>query len=290
MTEKAYMKISELVTRSGIPRSTIHFYLRKGLLHPPKKTGHTMAYYNESHLLRLRVIQKMKMDMRMPINYIKERISEFEKFEYDQFPISDTSDMPLNPRDKRKKDIIRTAIEVFSHKGYHRTKIADITGSLGISTGTFYIYFTNKKELFIHVIDDVFRNIVGEAAEAIKNEENFEKRMKIRGRVFYENYSKYSEILNQLRAEMASDDQWPQEKIKKIYHGLTKPVIREIQTAIDQGLMQNVDPDLAAYALTGIIEILSLRLTLDDKYTFDDIIGFMTDLLSNSMPKRGKTS
>ncbi len=286
MKEKEYMKISELVTRSGIPRSTIHFYLRKGLLHKPRKTGHTMAYYNESHLRRLKMIKKMKMDMRMPIDFIKERISEFEINEYDLSPVSDKSDKPLNPRDKRKMDIIRTAIQVFSQKGYHRTKVSDITSSLGISTGTFYIYFTNKKELFIHVIDDIFRSIVGEAAKAIKNEEDFEKRMKIRGRVFYENYSKYSEILNQLRAEMASDDQWPQEKIKKIYHGLTKPVIKEIQGAIDQGLIQNVDPDLAAYALTGIIEILTLRLTLDEKYTFDDIIGFITNLLSSSIPKK----
>ena len=56
------MRIKELVERSGLPRTTIHFYLRHGLLHPPVKTGRTMAYYDKSHLDRLRKIQSLKKD------------------------------------------------------------------------------------------------------------------------------------------------------------------------------------------------------------------------------------
>jgi AcrR family transcriptional regulator len=140
------------------------------------------------------------------------------------------------------------------------------------------LYFKNKKELFIEVINDIFYSIVGEAAIAIKGEENFVERMKIRGRVFYENYNKYSEILNQLRAEMASEDQWPTEKIKKIYYGLTRPVIREIEAAVGQGIIRKIDPDLLAYCLTGLIEIMSLRLSLDKKYSFGDAIQFIVGL------------
>ena len=64
----------------------------------------------------------------------------------------------------------------------------------------------------MEVIDDVFRIIVGETAIAPKNEKDFLERCKIWGRIFYENYTKYSEILNQLRAEMASEEQWPEKK------------------------------------------------------------------------------
>jgi hypothetical protein len=39
-----------------------------------------------------------------------------------------------------------------------------------------------------------------------------------------------------------------------------------------------VDPDLLAYVLTGSIEIMSLRLSLDDKYSLDDIIDFIVDV------------
>jgi len=287
VNEKNYMRISELARRAGVPRSTIHFYLRKGLLHAPLKTGHTMAYYDESHLERLQAIQEMKMNMRMPITFIKGRISELEKAREKGLEMGSSAhpsdDSSLGPRYRRKQEIINTAINVFSRKGYHRTKVQDITQALGISTGTFYIYFPNKRELFIEVVDDVLRTILGDAADAIKTEKDLMKRWLLRGKAFYENYTKYNEILYQLRAETAGEDRWAQEKTKKIYHELTKPLIREARQAIDQGLFRKVDPDLLGYAMTGLIEIMSLRTTLDRKYSFEEIMAFIHDLISKGL-------
>ena len=285
------MRIKELVDISGVPRTTIHFYLRHGLLHPPIKTGRTMAYYDESHLNRLRKIQSLKRGSRVPIAFLRKQIAAVDDGNGESTNHYDVTRTVTTTREKKQKrqEIIRKAIHVFSQKGYHQTKIADITRALKISTGTFYLYFKNKRDLFIEVIDDVFRNIVGEAAVAIKEEKDFLERLKIRGRVFYKNYTKYSEILHQLRAEMASEEQWPGEKLQKIYHGLTKPVIREIDAAVKDGIIHEVDPDLLAYALTGSMEIMSLRLSLDDKYSLDDIIEFIMDVtlipLLSSKPK-----
>ncbi len=130
----------------------------------------------------------------------------------------------------------------------------------------------------MEVIDDVFRNIVGEAAIALKNEKDFLERCKIRGRIFFDNYAKYSEILNQLRAEMASEEKWPEKKVKKIYHGLTKPVIREFEKAVKTGTIRKIDSDLLAYGLTGMLEIMTLRSSLDKKYNAEDIMEFIVDL------------
>jgi len=277
------MRIKELEEKSGVPRTTIHFYLRQGLLHQPHKTGRTMSYYDESHIQRLKEINRLKKGSRVPILFLKEHLDEvhFEKStateEYDVRKHVVTT----KEKARKRQEIIKQAISVFGQKGYHQTKIIDITSSLKISTGTFYLYFKNKGDLFIEVIDDVFRNIVGEAAIAIKGENDFFERLKIRGRVFYKNYTKYSEILNQLRAEMASEEQWPAEKIQKIYHGLTKPVIREIEVAVKEGIIREVDPDLLAYAMTGLIEIMSFRISLDNKYNLEKVIEFITDLTLN---------
>ncbi|MGD9973144.1 MAG: MerR family transcriptional regulator [Desulfatirhabdiaceae bacterium] len=279
------MRIKELEERSGVPRTSIHFYLRQGILHPPHKTGRTMAYYDDSHVQRLKEISQLKKGARVPVVFLKEHMELVETapaLTADAYDVTKT--VATNKEKERKRqEIIKAAIRVFSQKGYHQTKIADITGSLKISTGTFYLYYQNKRELFIEVIDDVFRNIVGEAAAAIKGENDFLERMKIRGRVFYKNYTKYSEILNQLRAELASEEKWPAEKIKKIYHGLTRPVVREIEAGIKDGSVREIDPDLLAYALTGLIEIMSLRLSLDKKYNLENIMDFIADLTINRM-------
>jgi len=246
-----------------------------------------MAYYDESHLKRLRDIQNIKGNIRMPLPLLKEKIAALEQEGNDGrvngLPRMKEAATTTRAKDSKRNAIVKAATQVFSQKGYHRTKVQDITNSIGISTGTFYIYFRNKRDLFVEVVDDVIRSILGDATKAITDEQDILKRMVARGRVFYENYSKYNEILNQLRAEMAGEDRWPQEKIKKAYHDLTRPVIRDIQKGNDAGLYRDTDPDLLAYALTGIIEIMSLRMMIDTKYTFDQIMAFIVDFATLGM-------
>ncbi|HUT52837.1 MAG TPA: TetR family transcriptional regulator [bacterium] len=285
MVQGKFMKIRELAQAAGVPRSTIQFYLREGLLHAPIKTGRTMAYYDEGHLKKLKLIKRLKQDLRMPIAFLKKELKEMEGVDGAAGPVAIAAVAEdTDPRESRKAEIVRTAIEVFSRKGYHNARVSDITRRAGISTGTFYVYFENKRELFIEVVEDVFRHIVGAAARSIKDEDDLGKRLVIRGRTFYENYSRYMEILNQLRAEIASDEDWPQEKLNRMYQALTGPVIREARQGIERGEVRPVDPELLAFALTGLIEIMSFRISLDDKYTIDDALRFIGDLLLNGLP------
>ena len=283
MSDQAYMRIKELSQKGGVPKSTIHYYLREGLLHPPNKTGRTMAYYDETHLKKLATIKHLKKDLRMPIAFLKEELARSGVANFTKPLLDNEIENETNPKDVRKAEIIKAAIEEFSLKGYHRTKVSDITKMVGISTGTFYIYFENKRELFIEVVEDVFRHIIGDAARNIKGEEDWGRKLVIRGRTFYKNYSRYMEILHQLRAEIASDEDWPQEKLNDMYRALTGPVIKEAREAIDKGQMRPVDPELLSFALTGMIEVMSFRISLDNKYTIEDAIRFIGDMFVNGL-------
>ena len=55
-------------------------------------------------------------------------------------------------REEAKNRIIKESIKFFSEKGYHKTKMAEIAESLGVSKGAIYQYFTSKEELFLEVI------------------------------------------------------------------------------------------------------------------------------------------
>jgi AcrR family transcriptional regulator len=57
---------------------------------------------------------------------------------------------------KRREQILKAAIEVFSLKGYAAATIPEIARLAGIASGTIYIYYPSKRELFI----DVIKNIV----------------------------------------------------------------------------------------------------------------------------------
>jgi len=289
MESNGYMRIGELVKKSGISRSMIHFYLKEKILHTPLKTSKTMAYYEESHLKRLQDIKRLKMDMKMPLEFLKKQLAELDKAENKKAAGSgeENRDPGIHhPKMMRIQQITQAGIKVFSQKGYHRARVQDIIEDLDISTGTFYLYFKNKQDLFISVVRDVVNALVGEAAVKIKKEVDFMERLRIRGEVFFNNYSKYVEILSILRGEVPSDEGWAKQTLQHIYNELTKPLVYEIQMALDQGLIYDVDPEMMAYNLFGLAEFTTFRSTLDQKYTYEIIWESVGQLLARGLLKK----
>lgn len=65
-------KVSELAQKAGVTKRTIHFYISKGLLMPPKGSG-VNSLYDDTHLNRLALIKNLQSEF-MPLNKIREFI------------------------------------------------------------------------------------------------------------------------------------------------------------------------------------------------------------------------
>ena len=55
-----YLRIGELAARSGVSKQLIHYYLRRGYLHPAIYKRYNQAFYDETHLERLEFIGRCK--------------------------------------------------------------------------------------------------------------------------------------------------------------------------------------------------------------------------------------
>ena len=73
------MKIGELVKRTGVPKETIHFYIREGLLRKPRKSSINSAEYNPGYVERIRLIKGLRDNYHLPIPEIKEIVKNFNK-------------------------------------------------------------------------------------------------------------------------------------------------------------------------------------------------------------------
>src|SRR5262245_35176317 len=74
MSEEARYTISELADLAGVTPRTIRYYTAEGLLPPPDARGR-YALYGEEHLLRLRLIGRLK-DAYLPLGEIKARLEQ----------------------------------------------------------------------------------------------------------------------------------------------------------------------------------------------------------------------
>ncbi len=62
-------------------------------------------------------------------------------------------------RAERRQQVIESAKEIFSKKGFHKTSIADIVQKAGIARATFYLYFKNKRNLFHSLLEFLLQEL-----------------------------------------------------------------------------------------------------------------------------------
>jgi AcrR family transcriptional regulator len=71
---------------------------------------------------------------------------------------------PKQARSKRTKEkIVQAAILLFQERGYEKTTSNDIASEAGVSVGSFYVYFTDKRQLLLTIFDrladELYENI-----------------------------------------------------------------------------------------------------------------------------------
>ncbi len=73
------MKIGKLVKITGVPKETIHFYIREGLLRKPRKSSVNAAEYNERYVDQIRLIKDLRDNYYLPIPEIKKIVKNYKK-------------------------------------------------------------------------------------------------------------------------------------------------------------------------------------------------------------------
>ncbi len=286
MSEVRLLKIGELEKLSGFPRYTIHNYVRNGVLHEPIKTGKTMAYYDDSHLERLNAIREVKGTSKLPLSFLKEMLADHQVTDRDgdgrERP-DGTNEAKTEAREERRRQIRSAALKVFVEKGFQQTRIQDITNAAGVSTGTFYIYYKTKRELFLDVIDEMTASTVKTLEEASTSDTDVLRTAISTAKYYMENYTYFAGVINQFRGMMASGEPTAKHKFLELHNKLADPIIHQIRVAIRRGLIRDVDPELLASAMMGIVEFLSFRVNFDEKRTSAESISFMVDLMLNGV-------
>jgi AcrR family transcriptional regulator/predicted DNA-binding transcriptional regulator AlpA len=239
------MRIAELAAISKISAPTIHYYVKEGLLPNPLKTGKTMAYYTEEHVERLQIISKLKAEKKS-IAVIKQILDQTLNGE-------DISETKNTGSSNRREDILQSAILLFREKGLHGTSITDIIQHAGAGRGTFYAYFNSKEDLFFECADQVLLEI-DRGLNEINNEPDILKKLLARGSFFTNNYLKIINMINLIRGASVSGHIAFREKLDQIMKNLILPICKDLQEAMDQGLLQPTDPTLLGWMLFGTVE------------------------------------
>jgi AcrR family transcriptional regulator len=70
------------------------------------------------------------------------------------------------PAEQRRRQVLDVACTVFAGGGFHTTSMDDIAAAAGVTKPVLYQHFPSKRALFLELLDDVGRQLLGELAVA----------------------------------------------------------------------------------------------------------------------------
>jgi AcrR family transcriptional regulator len=92
--------------------------------------------------------------------------------------------VPPNPKQARSKQtkekIVQAAIRLFQERGYEKTTSNDIASEAGVSVGSFYVYFTDKRQLLLTIFDRLADELYKNVFASLKPEHLFDSDLRQR--------------------------------------------------------------------------------------------------------------
>lgn len=163
---------------------------------------------------------------------------------------------PLSSRGARtRRRLLEAAEVVFAELGYHEASIVKITEAAGVGQGTFYLYFSGKKEIFDELVLDLNHRVRQTMTEAASRGETRAERELLGFAAFFRFTAEHPALYRIIRqAEFVSP-----EMLHRHYDRLTAGYVAGLRQAMEQGEIAQGDPEVLAWALMGIGELVGMR-------------------------------
>jgi len=172
----------------------------------------------------------------------------------------------MSPRpdvsEERKDQILDAAADVFTERGFQKSRMDDIVEKSGLSKGTLYWYFKSKDDIIIGIFDRIFQKESIDLQRLITSEKPSSERIfEYTERVIidFQRILKFAPIAFEFLS-LAFRSKYLQKAFKHYLAVHLDVLIPIIQQGIDSGEFRKIDATEAAIAIGAIFEgTLALR-------------------------------
>jgi AcrR family transcriptional regulator len=80
---------------------------------------------------------------------------------------------------QRRRQLLEVAAKLFAERGYRGTTTADLASAAGVTEPILYRHFENKLDLFVTLIDEVGKEVIGAWREALSDIDDPRRRLRL---------------------------------------------------------------------------------------------------------------
>lgn len=178
-----------------------------------------------------------------------------------------TTDFKEQMAEARRTQILMGAAQVFAEKGFHKATTKEIAKAAGVSEGTIYNYFDNKRDLLVAMVELLATQSLKDFISAEPPDDPKE----LFTGIMQDRYQLAQERTHQivpLIAEIFNDVEVREALYQQIVIPLSGHLEKFIQSHIDSGRFRRIDPVIATRAFIGSTLVnFALKLSnLDSRY------------------------
>ncbi len=162
---------------------------------------------------------------------------------------SEPASAPARSRAETRRRLLRAGIELFAREGLHAATTARIARAAGVATGTFYLHFRDKHELFAAVVRDALARMRArtEAAAAAAPPDPLEQ-MRARTRELLA----FAAENRSLGRVLLGPDAGQAGLAELVFDDMVPGVEKGLRSRLETGGVSGLHPEVAAQALVAM--------------------------------------
>lgn len=159
--------------------------------------------------------------------------------------------------DKHNKIII-SATKVFAKKGFFNARISDIAKEAKVADGTIYLYFNNKFDILISVLEEEIGKIIEQIEKAIEQETDPEKMLNIFIEKHLSAMRQNKNLAEVIHIELRQSDRLVKEYRNTSFKQYIDMISKIIKKGQELGIYRtDIMPDIAKRAFFGALDEVS---------------------------------
>ena len=165
-------------------------------------------------------------------------------------------------RDERRQQLLDAARVLFAERGYHETTVDDITRAADVAKGTFYLYFSEKREIYHEVIRgflDLIKEFGELATEHTPSPAEYFERIQGGARRLVEVLQGNRQLARLAYREALGVDSTLTAMFRDFYREIAEMEARNLRLAVQIGVVRPCEPQVVAYAHIGMLERVVLE-------------------------------
>ncbi|WP_041076779.1 TetR family transcriptional regulator [Bacillus sp. OxB-1] len=182
-----------------------------------------------------------------------------------------------------RRKLLHTAEEIFGKKGYFNTSIVDITQTANVAQGTFYNYFSSKKEIFEELVRQLSRDFRHEIQLNVSKATNAKEAQIIGFQTFFRWLKDHRNLYSIVQQSVLVDENLYREYYERLASGYRKG----LEAGMTEEEFKQLDHETVAYSLMGISQFIGMRWVYwKDEDVPESVFEDMITLIFEGISKR----